>query len=364
MGFKRFDTAGLGKPTKTPQGFLKVDAYPTRTGIFKYRTPDGGERRELRLPDDVFHEDALASFAAAPVTDDHPSEMVSPENASEVMRGFVAGMPQRDGDRMRASLIVTDAGLISKMEAGKNQLSGGYVCDLDETPGVYRGERYDARQLNIRGNHLAIVTNGRAGEGCAARMDSGDAFGGVPIPLEDVGMTDKEIKELQEKLDAAAKENARLKDEKSKAEARADAAEEKREKATKERADADSVEKFDAAVASRVALVAKAREILGAEFKLDGLKEQAIKVAVVEKVRGKKLDAARVKDVAYVDARFDAALEDVEKTDEGNQGVEAARAAGDKVTSDTGERKDAAERWCDDIKTLWTKPIPGAINRE
>ena len=37
------------------------------------------------------------------------------------------------------------------------ELSCGYYCDLDETPGEYEGQRYDARQRNIRGNHLALV---------------------------------------------------------------------------------------------------------------------------------------------------------------------------------------------------------------
>ena len=58
------------------------------------------------------------------------------------------------------------------VEAGKHQLSVGYHADLDETPGSWRGERYDAVQRNIRGNHLAIVDQGRAGPAAAIRIDT------------------------------------------------------------------------------------------------------------------------------------------------------------------------------------------------
>jgi hypothetical protein len=52
---------------------------------------------------------------------------------------------------------------------------------LDETPGEYNGEKYDAVQRNIRVNHLALVPKGRAGN---ARLNL-DRFDAVAY-LEDV----------------------------------------------------------------------------------------------------------------------------------------------------------------------------------
>jgi hypothetical protein len=39
----------------------------TRVGIFEYRRPDGSIRRELRLPEEVFAQESLASYKGKPV---------------------------------------------------------------------------------------------------------------------------------------------------------------------------------------------------------------------------------------------------------------------------------------------------------
>lgn len=366
MSVKRFDSGGLGKPTRTKQGYLKVDAYLTRTGIFIYKTPDGGIRRELRLPEDVFHVDSLQSFAMAPVTNGHPPEMLTAENTREFQRGHLGESVVRDGDRVRASMLVTDAELIAEMEGGKNEISNGYLCDLDETPGVYRGEKYDARQLNIIANHTAVVSNGRAGAECAARMDAGDAFGGLPIPEEQSGMTEKEQKELQAKLDAAEAENAKLKTEASKASARADASAQELEAQKSARNSAAEANKRRAEMRARMTLEKTAAKILGDEFKLDDLEDIEIKVAVVEKVTEKKLDAKKASNADYVDVRYDHALEIAEKADaeEGDAELENARAAGESAArSDAGERADSVQRYCDALPDLYKQPILGAFNR-
>ena len=45
----------------------------------------------------------------------------------------------------------------------QRELSAGYRYDAEMIPGVYGGEAYDGRMVNIHGNHVAIVTKGRAG---------------------------------------------------------------------------------------------------------------------------------------------------------------------------------------------------------
>src|SRR5690606_25874157 len=55
----------------------------------------------------------------------------------------------------------------------RREVSCGYRCLVDETPGVTpEGERYDRVQRRIRYNHVAIVPEGRAGEAVALRMDA------------------------------------------------------------------------------------------------------------------------------------------------------------------------------------------------
>ncbi len=152
---------------------MRVDGVFTRAGVFTYRNADGTERRELRPPDEVFRSDALESFALVPVTDDHPPTLVRKDNRKTYEKGYTLEDTRRDDDLVVGSLVVTDEALINKMDAGKVGLSCGYEVDLDETPGEHPTYgRYDAVQRNIRGNHLALVHNPRAGHETRVRMDA------------------------------------------------------------------------------------------------------------------------------------------------------------------------------------------------
>jgi uncharacterized protein len=75
------------------------------------------------------------------------------------------GQPVRfDGKKLRAPLSFWDQEAIDGIESNaKRQLSCGYRYDADMTPGVFEGKRYDGVMRNIRGNHLAMVPEGRAG---------------------------------------------------------------------------------------------------------------------------------------------------------------------------------------------------------
>lgn len=48
-------------------------------------------------------------------------------------------------------------------DKSKRELSSSYEYDADMRPGVYQGAHYDGVMRNLRGNHVAIVTKGRAG---------------------------------------------------------------------------------------------------------------------------------------------------------------------------------------------------------
>lgn len=169
----RLDRASYRKPKKLPNGYLRADAVLTRVGVFEYRRADGTIRRELRLPEEVFSQDSLASFSMMPVTDEHPPVALDAENTHEFQVGVVGENPRADGDHVISTVMVTDAKVVAAVEKGaKRELSCGYNCKLDETPGEWNGQRYDAIQRQIRGNHVALVTKGRAGPEACLRMDS------------------------------------------------------------------------------------------------------------------------------------------------------------------------------------------------
>lgn len=180
---RRYDVGTLGEQERTPQGGFKIPAFPTRVGVFPYMMPDGTMRKEWRPPEEVLDPASLASLVHAPVTDLHPeregvSILVTPENYRDLTVGHAGADVRAEGDHVAVTLWVQDATEILKIESGqRRELSCGYVCDLDPTPGVTpSGEIYDAIQRRIRYNHIALGPEGwgRAGPTVRLRIDGGD----------------------------------------------------------------------------------------------------------------------------------------------------------------------------------------------
>ena len=121
-----------------------------------------------RLPEEVFSEEALASFEGKPVSDDHPPELLDPDNASIYLKGHAQNVRRGAGDwdgYVIADLHIQDGALIDKIQHGKREISCGYECEyINNGDGTYS-------QKNIRGNHIAVVERGRAGKR-AAILDS------------------------------------------------------------------------------------------------------------------------------------------------------------------------------------------------
>lgn len=64
---QRFDSLPLDATYFTDEGYLVDHPIVTSVGIFVYHNPDGSERRELRLPEEVFAEKSLASYKGKPI---------------------------------------------------------------------------------------------------------------------------------------------------------------------------------------------------------------------------------------------------------------------------------------------------------
>lgn len=171
----RFDRGGrLDRAKRTSIGGAYIPARLSRTGVLAYSTPTG-VRRELRHPDEVFNADSLASLDSVPVIDigDHTS-LVSPDEYRRAAVGHVK-TAHRDGSFIASELVVQDSATLDAIDAGeRTEISCGYVCKLDMTPGVYEGEAYDCVQREIRYNHVALCppNRGRAGAEVGLRLDA------------------------------------------------------------------------------------------------------------------------------------------------------------------------------------------------
>lgn len=332
MAFKRYDKGALRLDAqRTPQGFLRADATIARTGVQLYANADGSVRREYRPDAEVFAPQALSSFGLALLTLHHPPEPITAENSKKYGVGIIVDAPRRRDNMVATSVLVTDADAIKAIETGRAaELSCGYECDVDDTPGVTPdGQRYDSIQRNIRGNHVALVPQGRAGPDVRVRLDANDAVQvddpAPPNPKEKqmamvkkkvAGITFEMDEQLAQALERQDSENVEAKRQfevqveaakkaAEEAKARADVAEAKAKTAEQARADAEDPKKIAARIAGRVELETKARKHLGAEAKFDGKDDLAIKREVLAKAQpGLKLDG-RSDD--YIAAAFDVA---------------------------------------------------------
>lgn len=161
----QFADAGI---RQTSEGYLLARPRVGRVGIQEYLGAEMGITdkqvvKVFRPEDEVFHIDALSSMAHKTVTDDHPSEMVTSGNWRKYAVGMMGSEVARDGDFIRVPLMVMDTQAIRKVANGKSELSLGYSCEIDFTPGEFNGVAYDAVQRNIRINHVAIVDAARGG---------------------------------------------------------------------------------------------------------------------------------------------------------------------------------------------------------
>lgn len=346
------DTVSLGDVRVSDSGYLDAFARTVRTGVQQYmgrelERPDLGMVNVYRPESEVFSHDSLHSFAQIPVTLDHPPAGVNAKNWRQVARGTTGTEVLRDGEFLRIGLKVKDADAVQAVRDGKCELSAGYRCQLVWEDGIAPdGTPYQAKQVGIVADHVAIVARGRAGAQCrigdswpsdpsgASREPGGHdkrthdketvsmktlTIDGHSVELSDAALI--AVSGLQRQLgtaiaDALAKDTALNDAKTSHAEAiRAkDAAHAEvlkvkdTEIATKdaeiEKLKANQIDdaKLDALATARADVIGKAKAIV-ADVKTDGVPVAEIRRAVVTARLG---DAAvQGKSDDYVEARFD-----------------------------------------------------------
>jgi hypothetical protein len=195
---------------ETPEGYLVChDMVIARTGHQTYKgselpqrgsdTPPeevtaqdlginpGDDVKVYRSPDEVFSVATIASFESKPITDSHPELLLNSETHGDYACGHIRNVRKgsealADGNwPLLADGVVTDKNLVLKIKSGLRELSCGYTYNI-----VKNGSQI--LQVDIVGNHVAVVPNGRAGP-LAAIQDSAPA---VTVKMEITHMTRKE----------------------------------------------------------------------------------------------------------------------------------------------------------------------------
>lgn len=157
--------------TKTPEGFLICHNVPiARTGWYEYLAQELGFEgnkaiKVYRSPEEVFSKSAIASFEGKPITDEHPPELLTPNNSKIFVKGTTQNVRQdtKEPDLLIADLMIYESVLIDEISQGKREVSCGYECSYkDNGDGTYS-------QVQICGNHVAVVEAGRAGDRVAIK---------------------------------------------------------------------------------------------------------------------------------------------------------------------------------------------------
>ncbi len=159
-----------------PNGFLVVKGCPLSTfGVFDYSAG------QIGLPGDpnrivkvfrpeyaVSDPEAVNSFKNVPLVDEH--EMLSgfdddQQNADpdeKGVSGILTGNVYYKKPWMLGDIKVFSRGMKDKVLAKiKDDLSLGFGCKYRLEPGNWNGQDYEVVQDHIRGNHLALVDDGR-----------------------------------------------------------------------------------------------------------------------------------------------------------------------------------------------------------
>jgi hypothetical protein len=298
-----------------------------------------------------------------PVTVDHPAELlVDPTNAATLSKGMTGENYRVDGRHIVVPLAITHIDGINAVENGKKELSLGYTVTLVPEQGEYNGESYTHRQTNIRYNHLAIVSQGRAGRNARINLDGAAVqsanqakeFIMSELKMVAVNLDGLEYQAAPEIAKAYNKvltdlDTARADAEKTKADmqkemdayqAKIDQLKSDMEKMKEERGDAAII----TAAKARVALLTKAGKVINADEMFESTDREIMEAVIASRHDGLDLTA---KSDDYVAARFDAVLESL-PTDDGIK--KQAEKAGARVDSSESKKVVSA---MDIVRNQW-----------
>ena len=152
-------------------GFWLIEDNPlSKEGVFPYL----GKQISPELdPEKIYYvyrpatelqdPETIKSFNAVPFTDEHEMLGEGFTKYDDKPAGGVLYNVKAENGGLYGDLKIYSEDLKEKIENGKKELSLGYLCEYELTKGVFNGQRYDAIQRNLRGNHLALVDKGRMG---------------------------------------------------------------------------------------------------------------------------------------------------------------------------------------------------------
>ncbi|MEX9216290.1 DUF2213 domain-containing protein [Providencia rettgeri] len=161
----------MTKRTYDNNGWLEVKDNPiSKVGVFDYLGAEIGAPipdkiyKVFRPPEELSSEETINSFKLTPFIVEH--EMLGKHATPAEKKGIQGVIGEDvyfDPPYLRANIKIFSDTALNSIDAGKIELSPGYRSRYEFTSGIYEGQPYDAIQRHLRGNHLALVDEGRTG---------------------------------------------------------------------------------------------------------------------------------------------------------------------------------------------------------
>lgn len=320
----------------TPEGFLVCIGVPiARTGEMLYgegetplETDDEGKVIIMRDEAEVFRPETLASFEGKPLTISHPTEFVGPDNWTRLAKGTIQNVRRgkdESKDDLIADILITDGMAINLVRSGLREVSCGYEAEYIQM------EDGKGKQINIIGNHLALVDQGRAGSAYAIN----DHKGVIKMP------------KLSERIKAIF---AKAQDEAMKVaedEAEAPKKEEKKDDA-KDAGAYDELVKMCADLGEKISAMAKPKDAEGEAAGASGEKDMPEKkddakdddpmAALEDRLKALEASVAKLLEAKAGDAEEGEESEESEDADEGEEESEDDDFEESSMVGDTASR--------------------------
>jgi hypothetical protein len=195
-----------------PAGYLLVEDNPIIcAGVFPYK----GSQLPDAQPDQIYNvyrpleeltkPETLESFKGLPIVNDHEMLGDRYERGAEErgVHGAILDSVKAVGNDIIAPLSIFSKTLKSLINAGKKGLSLGYNCRFEKAVGEFNGMVYNYIQRDIRGNHLALVSQGRNG---TVVLDSSDVFDEFDLNIKEFTKMAEENKNKKDGLASKEKE--------------------------------------------------------------------------------------------------------------------------------------------------------------
>lgn len=154
-------------------GFIYIEKNPiSKVGVFPYlgksinRSLDPNKIYWVYRPaEELAKPETIESFKNIPIVNDHTmlGKGATPAEQKGV-DGVTGSKVTLEGDVFYSDLKIFSESMKQDLAAGKVELSMGYrVGQWEQATGTFNGQFYDFIQRDLRGNHIALVDEGRCG---------------------------------------------------------------------------------------------------------------------------------------------------------------------------------------------------------